>query len=441
MQKKLNKITILVALLLATALQQKAQEPVTLSGLVDRVLSENYQVRMVRNEALKAVNNNTPGNAGFLPSVSLQGTTSGATNNTHQELFNGTVRDGEDAKSKAYSAFVEANWTVFDGFKMFALRDKLSLLEQVGAIDARYFIEQTIADVSVAYYQLVKEMALLDNLRKACVVSRFRHRLEEKKRQVGSGTTLAYNLALMDYHADSLDVIDQEQLIKSLQIQLNRLSRTDPDLQLLPADREFVPQGIASKEVLAEQAIQANKNIRLAQLQEMIAEKNVRISQAARYPQVDTYGRYSYSKQTNEVGVTQLNRTYGRTFGITVRFNLYNGGTLNKAIANEKLSGENSVMARQNTTELINAEMLDKYYEYQSLVKQEALARKNLELVEKSQEIARTQYEKGAIDGYNFRQTQLSVINAQNRLVQTGFLLKVLEVEIKKLTGQMDGLL
>ncbi|MDX9880856.1 MAG: TolC family protein [Prolixibacteraceae bacterium] len=440
MQKKMNKI-ILTIFLLMLAGKHQAQEPVSLPILIDRVLTENYQIKIVRNEALQASNNNTLGNAGFLPSVGVQGTTSGATNNTHQELFNGTIRDGEDAKSKVYSTLVEANWTIFDGFRMFAQRDKLSLLEQIGSIDARYFMEQTIADVSVAYYQLVKEMTLLHNLRKTCNVSRFRFRLEEKKKQVGSSTALAYNLAMMDYHADSLDVISQEQLIKSLQIELNRLARNNPESPLVPADHEFNPEGIAARELLTEQAIQANKNIRLAQIQELIAEKNVRIQQAARYPQIDVYGRYSYSKQTNEVGVTQLNRTYGRTFGITVRFNLYNGGTLNKAIANEKLASENSILTRQNTTELITADILDNYYEYQSLVKQQALARENIRLAEKSQEIARTQFEKGAIDGYDFRQTQLSVINAQNRLTQIGFSIKVLEIEINRLTGKLKNLL
>lgn len=440
MLKKLNKIVVPTVILLVIVIQMQAQ-PVTLSGLIDLVLTENYQVKIVRNEALQAANNNTLGNAGFLPTVDVQGTKSLATNNTHQELFNGTIRDGEDAKSRAYSAYIEANWTIFDGFKMFAQHDKLSLLEQVGIIDSRYFMEQTIADVSVAYFQLVKEMALLDNLQKTCEVSRFRYHLEAKKRQVGSGTTLDYNLALMDYHADSLDIIDQQQLIKSLQIQLNRLVHADPDAPLIPADREFNVKGIATKETLTKLAIQANKDIRLAQIQELIAEKNVRIQQSSRYPQLDVYGRYSYSNQKNDIGVTQLNRTYGRTFGITVRFNLYNGGNLNKVIANEKLAGENSTLTRQNITEIIVADVLDKFYEYQALVKQQQIALENIQLAEKSQEIVRTQFEKGAIDGYNFRQTQISVINAQNRLTQLGYSIKILEIELDRLTGKLESLL
>jgi len=438
---KKNKIIILSGIFLVFSWRIQAQEKTDLSTLIDRVLTENYQVKIVRNEAKQAANNNTLGNAGFLPSVDVQGTTSSATNNTRQELFDGTTREGEDAQTKAYSGFIEANWTVFDGFRMFAMRDKLAMLEQVGTIEARYFMEQTIADVSIAYYQLIQENNLLNNLRETFVVSRFRYELEAKRRQVGSGTTLEYNLALMDYNSDSLAVIEQEQVIKSLQIQLNRLSRRDPDVVLIPAETELGSKGIADKETLTDKAITANKDIRMAMIRELIAEKDVRILQASRYPQVDVYGRYAYSRQKNDIGVTELNRTYGRTYGLTVRLNLFDGGRLNKAIDNEKLAGENSVLTRQNTIELIVSEVLDRYYEYQSLVKQQSIATENIRLAEQSQEIARTQFEHGAINGYDFRQTQLSVITARNQLTRINFSIRSLEIGIDRLTGNLESLL
>jgi outer membrane protein TolC len=381
------------------------------------------------------------GNAGFLPVLDLQGTTSRAINNTRQELFNGTTREGEDAQTKAYSGFIEANWTVFDGFRMFAMRDKLAMLEQVGTIEARYFMEQTIADISIAYYQLIQENTLLSNLRKTFVVSRFRYELEAKRRQVGSGTTLEYNLALMDYNSDSLAAIEQEQVIKSLQIQLNRLTRRDPDAVIIPAETELESKGIADKETLTDKAIVANKDIQMAMIRELIAEKDIRIQQASRYPQVDVYGRYAYSRQKNDIGVTELNRTYGRTYGLTIRLNLFDGGKLNKTIDNEKLAVENSGLTRQNAIELIASEVLDRYYEYQSLVKQQSIATENIRLAERSQEIARTQFEQGAINGYDFRQTQLSVITARNQLTRINFSIRSLEIGIDRLTGNLENLL
>ena len=438
MLKKTNRTILLAIILFLIGLKGMAQQTVTLSGLIDRVLTENYQIKIVSNEAKQAKNNNTPGNAGFLPTLDIQGTNSKAINNTHQELFNGTVRDGNNAQSKTYSAYVEANWTIFDGFRMFAQHDKLVLLEQIGQMQARYLIEQTIADVSEAYYQLIMEMSLYNNLQKTLEVSRFRYKLELKRKQVGSGTSLDYNLALMDYNTDSLSVVQQKQTIKSLEIQLNRLSKLDPDQPVIPTEQTMETTIIPDKSTLTDLAVDANKDIKLAMAQELIAEKNVKIQQAARYPQIDLNGRYAYSKQTNEVGVTQLNKTYGSTFGITVRLNLYNGGNLNKAIDNERLAGENSTLTRKNTLDLITSQVVEDYYEYQSLHTQKAIAQSNIELAEKSQEIARAQLERGAINGYDFRQTQLAVITAKNRLLQIEFALKSLEVELDRLTGKLE---
>ncbi len=418
-----------------------AQEKVDLSTLIDRILTENYQVKIVRNEAAQAANSNTLGNAGFLPVVDVYGTNTRARNNTKQELFTGETREGENAETKVLSGYIEANWTVFDGFRMFATRDKLALLQQAGETNARYYIEQTIADVSVAYYQLVQEVNLLDNLQKTFKVSRFRYRLEAKKRQVGAGTTLDYNLARMDYLTDSLQIVAQQQVIRSLQIQLNRLTRRDPESVWLPAVPELTPAAVPDKQSLTDKAINANKDIRLSQLQELIAEKNVRIQKAGRYPEIDLSGRYSYSRQTNEIGVTQENRTYGYTVGITVRMNLFDGGKLNTAIRNELLAKENTTLARQQATDLITSEVVDRYYEYQSLLKQREIALENIRLAEQSQEIASVRFEQGTINGYDFRQTQLSVITAQNRLIAINFSLKALEVDLDRLTGNLESLL
>ena len=423
------------------AIHCSAQDVVDLSMLIDRVLTENYQVKIVRNEAQQAANNNTIGNAGFLPTVDLQGTNSRAWNNTRQKMYSGDIREGDNAETKILNGYIEAAWTVFDGFRMFATRDKLFTLEQIGNLDAKYFIEQTITDVSIAYYQLVSEINLLENLQKTLAVSQFRYKLQGKKRNVGAGTTLDYNLAIMDYHSDSLAVIRQEQVIKSLQIQLNRLTKQDLDIALKPANKELTSQGIGNKEALAQQAVESNKSIRLSMLQEIIADKNIRIAKSSRYPEVNLTGRYSFSRQNMEIGVTQENRTYGTTIGINVRMNLFDGLRLRQIIKNEELTKENTSLMRQNTTDIVTSEILDCYYEYQSLLNQQSLAKQNILLAESSQSIASVQLEGGSINGYDFRQTQLAVINAQNQLIRINFSLKALEIEIGRLTGQLSDVL
>ncbi|MDR1860192.1 MAG: TolC family protein [Bacteroidales bacterium] len=438
MKKKIN--LLIFGILLSTPYNGGAQDAVprltALNELINMVLEQNYGIRIARNEARQAANDNTLGNAGFLPSVDLQGTASKATNNTRQQMFSGDVREGDNAGSQTLSAYVEATWTVFDGLRMFVMRDKLGLLEQTGAVNARYYMEQTVADVATAYYQLCTELSLLNNMHKMLQVSRFRFKLEERKRNIDASSTLAYNLATIDYHSDSLSVIQQQQVIRGIRIELCRLARCEPETEFLPSDSLQI-SNISSKEELIDATVRASSTLQLAQLQELVAEKDIRLLKAARYPAIDLTGRYSFSKQNNDIGVTQENRTYGRTFGVTVRMNLYDGGNLNRNIKNQKITIENMQLDRKDATELLAATVTDRWYEYQSLLQQQALAEENIRLAERSQEIASAQLQIGAINGYDFRQTQLSVISAQNRLTSIIFNLKALEIELARHTGEL----
>jgi outer membrane protein TolC len=58
---------------------------------------------------------------------------------------------------------------------------------------------------------------------------------------------------------------------------------------------------------------------------------------------------------------------------------------------------------------------------------------------EKSLEIARGQLEFGSINGYDFRQTQLSLLNVRRMYTELNFSLKSQEIDILRLTGVLTG--
>lgn len=417
------------------AVQAGAQERYSLQQLVEKVLAENYQVQIVSNEAAIAENNNTPGNAGFLPTLDAEGRQSTTINSVQQELSTGVVNRGQNATSSTLSGAVALNWTVFDGMRMFAMRDQLTLLAEMGQVDARYYIEQTVADVATAYYQLLSERALLRNYMEATTVSRFRYRLEEKKKAIGSSTGLLFNQAKADYFTDSALVVQQRNTIHTLEIQINRLVNDSLD-QPLDLSEENIPfSALESREALVKSALGNSRQLKRAFIEEMIAETEVRIQRAARYPEVDLFANYSYSKQSNEVGFIRSNRNVGPGFGINVRLNLYNGGNTNRAIENAGILRENADLSLKSTTQLVESAVLQVYYQYQSASEQLAIAREREAAARLSLTIAQQQYEAGAINGYDFRLTQVSVINAQNIVAGLEFDIKAAEIELFRLSG------
>ncbi len=106
---------------------------------------------------------------------------------------------------------------------------------------------------------------------------------------------------------------------------INQVANLEPDLEMKLINTTIQPDVIAQKDSLIEMAIQSNREIRQAMLQDMVAESNIRIQKANYYPEISLFGQYTFNQQNNEVGTIQYGKTYGRQVGMTVRFNLFNG--------------------------------------------------------------------------------------------------------------------
>ena len=434
-KKLINIILIFVGLLAAN--NSLSQEDYNLQMLIDRVLEENYQVRIQRNLELITENNNTLGNAGFLPVIDAEGNATVSYNNTKQEYASGSTNEGSNAKSSNLNGLVIVNWTVFDGFKMFAKRKQLDLIQQLGAVNTRYFIEQTIADVTLAYYEVILQKELLENYRNTLEISRFRYQLEKKKITVGSGNALLYNQALVDYNNDSLTVLETEMIIKTLEIRITRFANFDPDNPLSLEKVDISPGIIGKKDSLVAKAIAANPGIKQSMLEEMIAGQNVQIEKADYYPIVNLFGQYTGINQSNQVGFMLQNKSYGPMVGISVRFNLYNGGNDRREVINQEIVEDNTALNNENIVSIIKAAVIEKYYHYNALMEQFQLAKENALAAQRSLDIATLQFQNGTINGYDFRQTQLTLIIANNRANQIGFRIKAVEIELNRLTGDL----
>jgi outer membrane protein TolC len=414
-----------------------AQSTYDLQTLIDKVLSENYQVKIVRNQEQMASNNNTLGNAGFLPDVSVQGSSSVNVNNRQEELTSGDVNDFNNNKTTSLNALATVNWTVFDGFRMFARRDKLGYLQEIGALETKYLIEQTIADVATLYYRLVTEQQRLANTNKAMQVSAFRLKLEKKKSEVGSGNALRYNQALVDYQTDSMDVIRQHQVIRSLEISINQIINQSPLQRIVPADETIPLATVENLEQLTTKSLKTNFNLQIDRLQELISETDLRSSQANRYPTINLYGQYSYSTQNYNTGTIQSLQNMGPQAGIQVRMNLFNGGNINREVRNARLAAANAALNSASATRIIESLVTDRYFRFTTLSQLLSIAQNNVEAAEKSLTVATMQLEQGSIDGYNFRLTQLSVINARHAVTEIEYSLKTTEIELNKLSGDL----
>jgi len=432
MKKILNKILILTLICFAQISWSQS-----LPDFINKALENNYQIRILKNEAQIASNNNTLGNAGQLPTIDLGGSANTSLNNTLQKLADGSERKGNNARNSSINASLTANWTIFDGFRVHAKKEQLSVLEQLGEHNAKFYIEQTVSDIVIAYHQIVYENLVLRNYQQSLAISAYRLNLEKKRKEVGAGKALDFGQALVDYQSDSIRYLAQQNTIKSLEIELNQLLNNDLEEKLIVDIQDFDLKTFSNKDSLM--SIVQNNNTQLSQLKlaELISETELRLSQASRYPKINLFAGYQFNQSFAEVGFISSNRSFGPIVGASINFNLFNGGKTNLSIKNSSVYQENARLTKEQTQQNIQADVLKMFYQYQSLQERIALAQNNVDTINQVYEIASEQLKKGAINGYDFRLTQLTFLNAQLTLIELQFTSKAIEINLNRLSGEV----
>jgi len=215
--------------------------------------------------------------------LSLDGSKSLSNNNTKQTLYNGEVRQSNNATSDVTNASINLNWNFFDGFKMFATKSKLSYLEKIGKENTRFYIEQTAFDISSAYYQLLNEITLRNFLIEAQEYSRARLELIKLKLQVGNSNNFELQNAQFDFNSDSISIVQQNLKVKQLYLQINRIINQFDDFEFNPTDKIEISTSV-DREFIQNQALKNNIQINIEKIKQLVNSQEVEILKGNFYP-------------------------------------------------------------------------------------------------------------------------------------------------------------
>ncbi|RYF12903.1 MAG: TolC family protein, partial [Flavobacteriales bacterium] len=291
-----------------------AQEKLSLREAISIALQNNYDIKISKNEIDIAKNNANIGNAGMLPTIDGTYTNGGSIQNTRQTPVTGEDRVIRGARSTNNSYGADLNWTIFDGFTMFANYDRLKELQKQGEVNARLTILTTVSDVIAAYYDVVRQQQLLIAADSAIDVSVWRTNIAKTKLELGRGSKLDVLTAQVDYNTDTSNFIQVKNFLQIAKVRLNQLMVRDIGTGFTVADSIDVDRGILfSKQ--AEIAEQQNPNVQNAFINQKIAALNLKSIKGARYPAIILNSGYSRAKSTSPTGFNQRFAANGFTYG------------------------------------------------------------------------------------------------------------------------------
>lgn len=433
--KRIISLFLIAALSAVTAF---AQEVFDLRRCIETGLEKNYSIRMIRNEQTISSNNATAGNAGYLPTVDMNGGFSAAINDTRNKLTDGTTEKTNGVNTETANVGLNVNWTVFDGFGIQATYETLKELRQLGELNTRITIEDFVASLSAEYYNLIRQKTRLQNLKATLALSKERLRIVEERYYIGSMSRLDLQQAQVDFNADSSNVLNQLETLHRSGVQLNVLMALDNvEERIQLKDSLIVPNIFLDEAELWSSTLSSNVSLQIAQKNVLLTELDYKKARSRNYPYVKLNAGYGYTANWYEIGATDLQQRLGLNYGVTVGFTLFDGFNRRREQRNARLQIENRNLHLQEMDLSLRADMSNLWMAYENNLNLWSLEKENLIAAQENYSIAIERYKLGDLSGIELREAQNSLLNAEERRSIAEYSTKICEISLLQLSGQL----
>jgi outer membrane protein len=426
-----------LVLLVNITLYGSGQAQLSLEEAVATGLERNYGILIAKNLAAIAHNDVSPGHAGMLPHIDVNGAYNKSITQAKVDVTSSaTELDISDAGTDIVTAGVTLEWTLFDGLNMFITRDKLKKLDEMGAMAFKKAMEQTVADIIVNYMDIARQQMKVEVLKQQVSLSQFRLEIATTKKNVGMGSDVEYLQAQVDLHGDESALFDENTTLANVKAGLNELLSRDITTEYTVTDTiTLLP--VMDFLTLQQNTLADNKDLLLSGMNKDVVTLEKKSLSAQRYPYITFNAGYNYLRNETEASFIKYNRQLGPQFGISAGINLFDGFNLQRQIQNARIDLLNADLQMKQTQNQLESELVKRYNDYRNQLQQIDFEKKNIDLAQKNMDVAKESYSVGAISPVQLRQVQENLVTASYRLIDALYGTKVKETELLLISGQL----
>jgi outer membrane protein TolC len=415
-----------------------AQEIYDLKRVLETGLERNYDIRIIRNEQQIANNNATLGNAGILPVLDVGAGYNGSITDVEQTLTDGSTTKNRSVFNQGATIGLDLNWTAFDGFRMQTEYARLKEFQRMGEISTRLSIENLISNLTSEYYNYVRQKLRLKNLEYAVSLSKERLRIVEARYNIGSMSRLDLQQARVDFNADSSNLIKQYEVVNTSAIGLNQLmALEDVSKKLTVCDTIIESTVLLNKQSLWEKTLAANARLLLSERNKTLSELDLNAFQSRNFPYLKLNVGYGYTLNLYEASNVKQQNNLGFNYGFTLGYNLFDGLNRNREQKNARITIQNRNLEHERLELSLNADLSNVWMAYRNNLELINLEKENLEAARENYEIAIERYRLGDLSGIELREAQNSLLEAEERLLQAQFNIKLCEISLFQISGQV----
>lgn len=409
-----------------------AKNVLTLEDAMAIGLKNNYDILMAKNQQDAAALNYRYAFGAFLPTVSASASRVWSTVNVNQKYSNGNDVERNRSKSNNTALSADLNWTLFDGLKVFATKDKLEAIKDEGVLLVKDQIISSVSQIIQTYYTIVQSKQQLQSIQEQMGISQERVNIARNKFESGLGSKIDLLQASVDLNAQKAALLQQQTLIAENKAALNQLIALPPDHDYAVLDTIPVRLDL-DYATLQQKTMDANPGLLLARKDIDISKLSLKEIQRSRFPTISFNSSYSYSKQNSQAGFFLFNQSKGFNYGFSASIPVFQGFDINRQAKSAQLGIDYQQLNLKNQQSQVSVQLTNAFKDYDYYKQAMQLEEENLSVAEENVTVTLAAFRLGQVSSLEVKEAQQSLADARFRLISARYNAKLAETTLLKL--------
>ncbi len=417
-----------------------AQTILTKAEAIKTTLANNYDIKVAQNNIAIAKNNTSRELNGYIPTVNANAGLNASLGGSNQKFSTGQENTTKNAFNWGNNASIAANYNIIDRTRE-AVVDQLEAIANLSDLQLRQTIENNLLTVFNNYYEVGRLSQNTAVLEKTIEVSRQRLQRAQYRYDYGQGIRLDVLNAEVDIQRDTINLLNLKNQLSIAKRNLNIAMGTTTNTDFM-VDTLINYQGDLSLDQLLNDAKSNNVLVHLVNQNLVVSKHDFDIIDATRKPILGANANYNFNFSDNATGsFIDVSNSRGFAAGLTLSWNLYDGGRRQKQAENAQLNIETQQVQKEQILQQIEGDVINAWESYQNALFILQTEEKNLSINQLNFERTAEQFKVGQVNSVEFRQAQLNLLTATTNLNAAKYDAKAIEIVLLQLSGRlMDGL-
>ncbi|MBN2366330.1 MAG: TolC family protein [Calditrichaeota bacterium] len=347
-----------------------------------------------------------------------------------------TVTTGARSRN-SYSASLSINQNIFDGgywwnnIRMNKVRDKASKQ------DLEFSENQVIKQVSQYYYDMLKNVNLLEVYSQAVQRSQDQLDRSQSMYEIGSVAQVDVYRSQVNLGQDRIRYLNQKNTVNRSQQFLNLAMGRDPLMEIrVDTTVTFEPRKVTLEELL-ELSFEYQPALRSQELNVKAQEFAVALAKSAYWPSVGARFRYSRDNEQLEKVYSDFDQNWSYSIGLGLSWNLFNGFADRVNVQKSQITLKNTKLELEDYKRALRSDIRHLYNTYEAIIEIVEINEKNLQAAREEYRLASERYRLGSGTSLELREAQVNLTEAEQVLVAAKYNAIITYIELYEAAGKV----